>query len=144
VWGVALAKASGNGATSSRSSSARNATAGRMSGRTSGGATRANGLAMTSATATAGNVQRSGLGIKQQQKSRVPNNTPLSSSVQEHFRGFTYQGESNMEEMFGQVCGGEDEPDVVDLSRDPRAALDDDWEDEEPGGRYRDRQRSFE
>lgn len=67
--------------------------------------------------------------------------TPISSSVQDHFRGFTFQGESTLDEAMRSVGNedvfndeefgdgdGEAEGDVGD---------DDDWEDEEPSGRYR-------
>ena len=87
------------------------------------------------ATATAGSRTSSA-------PKRVPDNTPLSSSVQEHFRGFTYQGESTMEEaaseMFpnGAVDDILDDEEIVDADA---ADVDDEWEDEEPGGRYKKR-----
>ena len=67
--------------------------------------------------------------------------TPISSSVQDHFRGFTFQGESTLDEAMkssvrdGNVFpeGEEGEEEWVEDDGDDG----DDWEDEEPGGRYR-------
>ena len=99
-------------------------------GTTYSNGTRINGAA-SAATATAGSRHSSA-------PKRVPDNTPLSSSVQEHFRGFTYQGESSMEEavseMFPDGAADDtlDDDEVVDADV---ADIDDEWEDEEPGGR---------
>jgi hypothetical protein len=66
--------------------------------------------------------------------------TPISSSVQDHFRGFTFQGESTLDEAMDRGAykdvGEEDayrECEEVNGVEDDE----DDWEDEEPGGRYR-------
>ncbi|KAG8906474.1 hypothetical protein FRB99_006789 [Tulasnella sp. 403] len=78
--------------------------------------------------------------------------SPITSSVQENFRGFTYLGES----LIGQAAGllGEDrekdkvwkEEDVIDIDgNSPPDGDDDDWEDDEDDGvqlkgRYKDQQ----
>jgi serine/threonine protein kinase SCH9 len=96
--------------------------------------TRISGVAGV-ATATAGSRPPSA-------PKKVPDNTPLSSSVQEHFRGFTYQGESTMEEAASEMFphGSEeemlDEEEIVDVDE---ADPDGEWEDEEPVGRYKKR-----
>jgi len=74
----------------------------------------------------------------------APDSSPITSSVQENFRGFTYMGES----MIGQAAGllgqdrekdreGWDDEEEVDLDGEDghphgAAADDDEWEDEEP------------
>lgn len=66
--------------------------------------------------------------------------TPISSSVQDHFRGFTFQGESTLDEAMDR--GGYKNVGEEDAYRDGQEVTgveddEDDWEDEEPGGRYR-------
>lgn len=68
--------------------------------------------------------------------------TPLSSSVQEKFRGFTFQGESTLDEAM--MDGGEYYDDDEEYDDDGVAGRgdgygedEDEWEDEEPGGRYK-------
>jgi len=66
--------------------------------------------------------------------------TPISSSVQDHFRGFTFQGESILDEAMeqgGDKHTGEEDAYSDDEEVDGAEDDEDDWEDEEPGGRYR-------
>jgi hypothetical protein len=70
--------------------------------------------------------------------------TPLSSSMQENFRGFTFQGESTLDQAMvngeeyyldeeDEYEEGEGEEEGEEGYRDDE----DEWEDEEPVGRYR-------
>jgi len=148
-WTVAIGLNNGNthqfngplsGANASRSTTITAANGSTGSTTSSGNSTtysngaRINGIAGV-ATATAGSRPPSA-------PKKVPDNTPLSSSVQEHFRGFTYQGESTMEEAASEMFphGSEeemlDEEEIVDVDE---ADLDGEWEDEEPVGRYKKR-----
>lgn len=66
--------------------------------------------------------------------------TPISSSVQDHFRGFTFQGESILEEAMEQGGGkriSKEDAYTDDEEVNEGEDDEDDWEDEEPGGRYR-------
>jgi len=63
--------------------------------------------------------------------------TPISSSVQDHFRGFTFQGESTLDEAMRSVGDEDVFRDEDGEAEGEGAGDDDDWEDEEPGGRYR-------
>ncbi|KAF8311143.1 Pkinase-domain-containing protein [Clavulina sp. PMI_390] len=62
--------------------------------------------------------------------------TPISSSIQDHFRGFTFQGESTLDEAMRLV--GEEDVFAHEGEDYGEAGGDDEdeWEDEEPVGRY--------
>lgn len=75
-------------------------------------------------------------GQKKANGSKAVAETPISSSVQDHFRGFTFQGDSTLEEAM-RPDGEEDEEEDGEEGEEGGGEEDeDDWEDEEPGGRY--------
>lgn len=71
-------------------------------------------------------------GAKKAQRER---GSPLTKSVQENFRGFTYSGESMVAAAAG-ILGEEYEPDEEDVEEEEEAGTDSEWEDENPAGRY--------
>ncbi|KAH9938248.1 serine/threonine protein kinase [Fomitopsis serialis] len=78
-----------------------------------------------------------GIEIQGKRKKREAAGSPLTSSVQENFRGFTYHGESVMPAaagMLADVRGGVDENVVSPQEED--VDTDDELADERPAGRY--------
>lgn len=75
-------------------------------------------------------------GQKKANGSKAVAETPISSSVQDHFRGFTFQGDSTLEEAMYRPGAEEDVEGDEDEEEDGGEEDEDDWEDEEPGGRY--------
>lgn len=74
-----------------------------------------------------------GAGAKKTQRER---GSPLTSSVQENFRGFTYSGESMVAAAAG-ILGEDYEPEEEDVEEEEEeAGTDSEWEDENPAGRY--------
>ncbi|KAG8693408.1 Serine/threonine-protein kinase [Ceratobasidium sp. 395] len=70
-------------------------------------------------------------------KKNAQHGSPLTKSVQENFRGFTYSGESMVAAaagMLGEDLGLSDEDDEEDEPGE--AGTDSEWEDESPAGRY--------
>lgn len=104
------------------------------------------------------NSYKNGMAIKSKKRSGEAMGTPLTSSVQEKFRGFTYSAESMMPQAAGLLAqslrdegmmdiasmgiGAEEavedeEDDEIELVQAADADPDDDeWEDEGPAGRY--------
>lgn len=71
-------------------------------------------------------------------KKREPAGSPLTSSVQENFRGFTYHGESVMPLAAGMLAdarGGMDDA-VMSTQEEEEVNTDDELADERPAGRY--------
>ncbi|KAH7343931.1 kinase-like domain-containing protein [Rhizoctonia solani] len=72
-------------------------------------------------------------GTKKTQRER---GSPLTRSVQENFRGFTYSGESMVAAAAG-ILGEDYEPEEDDVEEEAEeAGTDSEWEDENPAGRY--------
>ena len=72
-------------------------------------------------------------------KKREPAGSPLTSSVQENFRGFTYHGESVVPAaagMLGDARGVVDEDAVSPHEEEEEVNTDDELADERPVGRY--------
>ncbi|EUC67414.1 Serine/Threonine kinase catalytic domain protein [Rhizoctonia solani AG-3 Rhs1AP] len=69
-------------------------------------------------------------------KSQRERGSPLTKSVQENFRGFTYSGESMVAAAAG-ILGEDYEPEEDDVEEEAEeAGTDSEWEDEAPAGRY--------
>jgi len=74
---------------------------------------------------------------KKKAKFAVNQGSPLTSSVQENFRGFTYQGgESVIHQAGGHLGDREDEDEDDEEVQDEEVRTEDEWEDEAPAGRY--------
>ena len=67
------------------------------------------------------------------EKPAVP---PLTSSVQENFRGFTYHGESIVAPPAGMLAQKDAQEEAVDEAESPYPTTDDEVEDDAPAGRY--------
>jgi serine/threonine protein kinase SCH9 len=115
------------------------------------GATTVNGT-------TGGGEHRNGMAIKTKKRNGEAMGTPLTSSVQEKFRGFTYSAESMMPQAAGllaqslrdermmdiasmgvgaeEAVEDEEEDEIEDVQVVQVADEDDEWEDEGPAGRY--------
>ena len=87
--------------------------------------------------------ERPGLEINTGRKKRnEAQGSPISNSVQENFRGFSFSGESFVEgRMMVREEDEEGEEDALD-ERDP--STEDDFEDDRPGGRVSGRRRGDE
>ena len=95
----------------------------------------ARGQVFVSAGAGTGTSAR-GIDIGQRKKKQE---SPLTSSVQENFRGFTYHGESVVPAaagMLGDARGGVDEDAVSPHEEEEEVNTDDELADERPVGRY--------
>ena len=68
-------------------------------------------------------------------KNRPERGSPLTKSVQENFRGFTYSGESMVAAAAG-VLGENFELDDEEEEEQADPGTDSEWEDEAPAGRY--------
>ncbi|KAG8722808.1 hypothetical protein FRC08_007756 [Ceratobasidium sp. 394] len=83
-----------------------------------------------------GGIGGSGVEIKgAARKKNAQHGSPLTKSVQENFRGFTYSGESMVAAaagVLGEDLGLSDEED----DEEGEAGTDSEWEDEAPAGRY--------
>ncbi|KAI0921773.1 hypothetical protein AcW2_006648 [Taiwanofungus camphoratus] len=95
------------------------------------------------AVATANNTaanggQRHGIDIAGRKKRREAAGSPLTNSVQENFRGFTYHGESVVPPAAGVLAEAEHgvDEDAVPDAEVPDALTDDEVEDDTPAGRY--------
>ncbi|KAI0774169.1 serine/threonine protein kinase [Fomes fomentarius] len=76
-----------------------------------------------------------GIDIAKSKKKRDADVPPLTNSVQENFRGFTYHGESIVAPPAGLLA--EKEPDeAVDEVESPYPTTDDEVENDSPAGRY--------
>ncbi|CCL99436.1 uncharacterized protein FIBRA_01454 [Fibroporia radiculosa] len=76
-----------------------------------------------------------GIEIVGKKKKQEPASSPLTNSVQENFRGFTYHGESVMPAAAGVLAGYEPEEDAVAQGEIDEPGTDDEL-DEAPAGRY--------
>ena len=61
---------------------------------------------------------------------------PLTNSVQENFRGFTYHGESIVAPPAGMLAQKDAPEEAVDEAESPYPTTDDEVEDDAPAGRY--------
>lgn len=79
-----------------------------------------------------------GIQIAAKKKKRDIAESPLTNSVQENFRGFTYHGESIMPEAVGVLAdaGRRVDEEAVAASEENEADVTDDELDETPAGRY--------
>ncbi|OSC96821.1 Pkinase-domain-containing protein [Trametes coccinea BRFM310] len=75
-----------------------------------------------------------GIEIAKKKKKR-DQDPPLTSSVQENFRGFTYHGESVVASAAG-VLEDKDEPESEAVDDEPEPTTDDEVESDSPAGRY--------
>ncbi|KAG9126831.1 hypothetical protein FRC07_001783 [Ceratobasidium sp. 392] len=84
-----------------------------------------------------GGVASGGMEIKAARpKKNTQHGSPLTKSVQENFRGFTYSGESMVAAaagVLGEDLGLSDEEEEDEAGE---AGTDSEWEDESPAGRY--------
>ena len=76
-----------------------------------------------------------GIEIAKSKKKRDADVPPLTNSVQENFRGFTYHGESIVAPPAGLLAEKEQE-EAVDEAESPYPTTDDEVEDDSPAGRY--------
>ena len=87
------------------------------------------------------NPERPGLEINPGKKRRNDKvqGSPISNSVQENFRGFSFSGESFVE---GRMGLKEDGDEGSEEALDDRRSTDDEFEDDRPGGRVSARRRN--
>ncbi|KAI0375534.1 Pkinase-domain-containing protein [Pilatotrama ljubarskyi] len=76
-----------------------------------------------------------GIEIAKKKKAR-DHEPPLTSSVQENFRGFTYHGESVVPPAAGMLAEKESEVDPEAVDEEPEPTTDDEVESDSPAGRY--------
>lgn len=69
-------------------------------------------------------------------KKKRDHDPPLTNSVQENFRGFTYHGESIVAPAAGVLADGGAEPDAEAVDEEPEPTTDDEVESDSPAGRY--------
>lgn len=86
---------------------------------------------------TNGHGRAQGIQIKPKKKKQDPVGSPLTNSVQENFRGFTYSGGESVVAPPGllQKKAAEDE-EAVDVEDAPEVTTEDEFEDGKPAGRY--------
>lgn len=91
-------------------------------------------------------TQRPGMEIKGNPKAKkgTSHGSPLTKSVQENFRGFTYSGESMVAAAAGVLGEDHELSDEEDEDEPGEAGTDSEWEDESPAGRYSGRSKKTE
>ena len=77
-----------------------------------------------------------GIEIAKSKKKRDADVPPLTNSVQENFRGFTYHGESIVAPPAGMLAQKDAPEEAVDEAESPYPTTDDEVEDDAPAGRY--------
>ena len=82
-----------------------------------------------------GQAQGKGIEIAKSRKKR-DEAPPLTNSVQENFRGFTYHGESIVAPPAGMLAQKDAPEEAVDEAESPYPTTDDEVEDDAPAGRY--------
>ncbi|KAH9899981.1 Pkinase-domain-containing protein [Cubamyces lactineus] len=87
----------------------------------------------TTAAAPAPTVQGIEIAKKKTKRDHDP---PLTSSVQENFRGFTYHGESIVAPAAGLLAEKEPDADSEAVDEEPEPTTDDEVESDSPAGRY--------
>ncbi|KDQ20690.1 hypothetical protein BOTBODRAFT_26708 [Botryobasidium botryosum FD-172 SS1] len=73
---------------------------------------------------------------KKKAKFAVDQGSPLTNSIQENFRGFTYQGGESVINQAGGHLGDRDDEDEDEEVQDEDVRTEDEWEDDTPAGRY--------
>ncbi len=73
---------------------------------------------------------------KNTKKARDGGAPPLTNSVQENFRGFTYHGESIVAPAAGVLADGLDGAEEEAVDEEPEPTTDDEVESDSPAGRY--------
>ncbi|KAF8607733.1 serine/threonine protein kinase [Ceratobasidium sp. AG-I] len=91
-------------------------------------------------------TQRPGMEIKGNAKAKkaTSHGSPLTKSVQENFRGFTYSGESMVAAAAGVLGEDHELSDEEEEDEPGEAGTDSEWEDESPAGRYSGRSKKTE
>ncbi|KIJ70321.1 hypothetical protein HYDPIDRAFT_105029 [Hydnomerulius pinastri MD-312] len=105
-----------------------------VNGSSNGAANGANGLSVS---------KSQGIQIGKRKKRDVAG-SPLTNSVQENFRGFTYSGGESLVTPMGVLSGEGDDEEAVDEEEVPEVTTEDEFEDEENfAGRYSNRRRGI-